>query len=928
MKKLLAILSVTFLFVSLLTISSFASDYFVYDAYDLYSVIGPSAPYSLNEDIVVGNNTIYARVNVTADGTGGDGTQFNVNIASISKDFYIKDYPVVKFGYRSNAAATGAYIDLNVGVNYNGSASRLWGNALKYKYDKSGNDASAIIDISTAATGGEMGSGYTWANVDSTSPVNYLRFKTYWSGQRYVKGEYFDIEYIAFFKTVADAEAFDFDYDFSKGITEIYLKEQVRRVVKGNSINMNLCYVPAFMPAPTGVTYESDNTSVATVDANGKVTAVSAGTAVITAKYNGLSSTCKVFVLDKEIAPVEFISRDEAAPASNVITSSLGDSITTYAPNPNGGMNYHDWWGQWFYVTNEDRGISGTRVGTATGDDPTAFVNRYDQMRDDAQLVTVKGGTNDWGHTPEGKNTDRVTTTYRGALRILMEGLIEKYPDRQIVFFTPIKRCEGLQTPESVNKFGDTLNDYANAVLEIAADYDIPAINLYTPEELDFTSTRISAPYTDENGKWHDAVCEDERMPDGLHPSGTGHITISEYMLKEMYSLGIIEFEGYEVKVDEFYLAEQVRRIVRGDEIQLNGQNVKSKVTYESSNTSVATVDSNGKVKALSEGTATITATSGIFTSTCKIIVLAEEIAPIKLVPKSDDAPESNAIISSLGDSITTYTPNATNQNYHDWWAQWYYVTNEDMGVSQSTISDAYRGNSSNVVLPFIERYTNIRSDADLITVKGGTNDWSQWSKISFGDINSRESSSFEGAVRLLMEGLLEKYPTKSIVFFTPIKRVHTNDKMLSGGGHYLEDYAEAVIALGKAYGIPVIDLFSPEQLDFRNDVDTFMPDGLHPNANGQKIMAEYMINQMKSLGIIEIEGCEVLYGDVDGNGEVDSNDLVFISRNLANWTGYDTINEANSNLNNDTAVDSSDSVILARFLAKWSGYDTLPFVG
>jgi hypothetical protein len=154
---------------------------------------------------------------------------------------------------------------------------------------------------------------------------------------------------------------------------------------------------------------------------------------------------------------------------------------------------------------------------------------------------------------------------------------------------------------------------------------------------------------------------------------------------------------------------------------------------------------------------------------------------------------------------------------------------------------------------------------------------------------------------------------------------------MLSGGGHYLKDYAETVKALGKAYGIPVIDLFSPEQLYFRNDVDTFMPDGLHPNANGQKIMAEYMLKQMNRLGIIEVEGYdivdEVLYGDVDGSGEVDSNDLVFISRNLASWTGYDTINEANSNLNNDTVVDASDSVILARFLAKWSGYETLPLV-
>ena len=549
MKKLLSLIAVIMLFASLLAISSFANDYYVYSAYDFHDFISTKSPYSVNKDIITENNTIYTRIDVTANGTGGDGTSFDVNIAQLAKDFYVKDYPIVKFGYRSNAAASGAYVDLNLGIDYIDAPSRIWG--YKFRYTKTGNDASYIFDLSKSGTGGDMGSGYTWNNVSDTSYVNYLRFKTYYNGQSYVKGEYFDIEYIAFFKTEADANDFDYDFDFSKGITEFYLKEQVRRVVKGNSINMRYAYKPSFVPSPVGVTYTSNNTSVARVDAStGKVTAVSAGTAVITATYDGMSSTCKVIVLDKEIAPVEFISRDEAAPAANVITSSLGDSITTYAPSPNRGKNYHDWWGEWFYVTNEDRGISGTRLAEANGYDENAFVNRYYLMRDDADIVTVKGGTNDWGSTSQGSSDDRTTTTYRGALRILMEGLIEKYPDRQIVFFTPIKRCEGRQTPDSVNRYGDTLNDYANAVLEIAADYDIPAINLYTPEELDFTSTVISSAGHDANGVWHDAVCEDDRMPDGLHPSGKGHITISEYMIMHMKKLGVIDVEGYDI-VDE-----------------------------------------------------------------------------------------------------------------------------------------------------------------------------------------------------------------------------------------------------------------------------------------------------------------------------------------------------------------------------------------
>ena len=549
MKKFLSGIAIVMLFISLLTFTSFASDYFVYDAYDLYPIITASSPYSLNENLITDGKTAYVRLDVTRIGNAVDGTEFNVKIANAYKDFYIKDYPVLKIGYRSKAVSTGAKIDLNVGVTYNNKATRLWGSKLKVEYDKSGAESTVIVDIKTRASGAENVSGYSWDNINNNSYVNYLRFKTYWSGQKFLKGEYFDIEYLAFFKTVEDAEKFDYDYNFSKGVTDIYLTEQVRRVVKGDSIDMHTAHLPSFVPSPVGVTYESNNTAVATVDAaTGKVTAVSAGTAVITAKYNDMSSTCKVIVLDKEIEAVKLVSRDETAPAANVITSSLGDSITTYAPSPEGGKNYHDWWGQWFYVTNEDRGISGTRLAEGNGADSNAFVNRYDLMRDDANIVTVKGGTNDWGVTSQGKITDRVTSTYRGALRILIEGLIEKYPDRQIVFFTPIKRCENGQTPESVNKYGDTLNDFADAVLEIAAIYDIPAIDLYTPAELDFTSTLISAPYHDEDGKYHDAVCEDDRMPDGLHPSGKGHITIAEYMLKHMKKLGVIDVEGYDIK--------------------------------------------------------------------------------------------------------------------------------------------------------------------------------------------------------------------------------------------------------------------------------------------------------------------------------------------------------------------------------------------
>lgn len=54
-------------------------------------------------------------------------------------------------------------------------------------------------------------------------------------------------------------------------------------------------------------------------------------------------------------------------------------------------------------------------------------------------------------------------------------------------------------------------------------------------------------------------------------------------------------------------------------------------VTWESSNLSVATVDANGKVTALKDGSATITAKVGQFTATCALTVQEKKLTSISL---------------------------------------------------------------------------------------------------------------------------------------------------------------------------------------------------------------------------------------------------------------------------------------------------------
>ena len=156
-------------------------------------------------------------------------------------------------------------------------------------------------------------------------------------------------------------------------------------------------------------------------------------------------------------------------------------------------------------------GISGTRIANQrviedATKDYDSFCQRYDKMDDDADIVIVFGGTNDYGHGDAlfGDMTDRTPDTYCGAVHFLMQGLIQKYPLSAIVFLTPMQRTGGTN-PNASN--GRPLKDYVDTIKEAAALYSIPVLDLYTS-----------------GGICPDIEAHKEKLcPDGLHPNDAGH---------------------------------------------------------------------------------------------------------------------------------------------------------------------------------------------------------------------------------------------------------------------------------------------------------------------------------------------------------------------------------------------------------------------
>ena len=64
------------------------------------------------------------------------------------------------------------------------------------------------------------------------------------------------------------------------------------------------------------------------------------------------------------------------------------------------------------------------------------------------------------------------------------------------------------------------------------------------------------------------------------------------------------------------------------------------------------------------------------------------------------------------------------------------------------------------------------------------------------------------------------------------------------------------------------------------------------------------------------------VFGDVDGNGEVEVVDATWIQRHLVSIDIPFTIDLKTADIDGDGQVTQADKVILSRYLAHWEGYD------
>ena len=211
-------------------------------------------------------------------------------------------------------------------------------------------------------------------------------------------------------------------------------------------------------------------------------------------------------------------SQEKAMELKGSTINFLGDSITEGFSLENASERFTDLiFRQEGLKEARNYGLCGTRIARQQHPDPAGssfdldFCQRFRQMARPADAVVVFGGTNDYGHgdAPLGTFADRTPDTFYGACHFLMDGLKSDYPDKPIVFLTPLHRLNeedprgdwGKAVPQGC------LRVYRDIILETALYHAIPVLDLYAVSGIN-----------PENREQREKL-----MPDGLHPNATGH---------------------------------------------------------------------------------------------------------------------------------------------------------------------------------------------------------------------------------------------------------------------------------------------------------------------------------------------------------------------------------------------------------------------
>ena len=150
----------------------------------------------------------------------------------------------------------------------------------------------------------------------------------------------------------------------------------------------------------------------------------------------------------------------------------------------------------------------------------------------------------------------------------------------------------------------------------------------------------------------------------------------------------------------------------------------------------------------------------------------------------------------------------------------------------------------------FLKRSEEMPLNADIVFVFGGTNDYGH-GDAEMGNMDSKDVYTFCGAVNVLIETLSKKYGKENLCFILPLHRYNEDNPYGEGNkakaGAPLSVYVETLRGLVTAQGVEYLDLNGYFPIPQTNAGDEYTVDGLHPNSQGHRLIAEKIAEYVRA---------------------------------------------------------------------------------
>ena len=400
-----------------------------------------------------------------------------------------------------------------------------------------------------------------------------------------------------------------------------------KELAVGATYQLEPVVTPASAASQYTAAYESNNTAVATVDADGKVTAVAEGTAEITCTLGGKSGKITINVVGaKFFTKVTDASKMQAGDtiilASTLTISSVATPAAGGNPNSSGNLNI---------IT------EGVTLTSTTAACETAMVLVVGGTADNYTL-TLLGTTSKLAAADDKKLGTSATKNNTWKFDTDGTGIIVRnttYPAKCISYNSQSRLIRQYATGANVTPLYVYVRPFEAPVLPAATgisldqtsyethvgDKDITLKATVTPSDADqaviWESSNTDVATVNESGK--------------VHPVGAGTAIItakvkSNESLKAECTVNVL---AWTVEYVEFDITGDLNLEVGGQETVTataypTGHGFK--VDYYTSNENVATVTIGGVVTAVAEGDAVITAKSGDKEATLNVHVTAAAV--------------------------------------------------------------------------------------------------------------------------------------------------------------------------------------------------------------------------------------------------------------------------------------------------------------